>query len=111
MAFNVTRILWEAGAYEAAHQLSNQLLLKYYWFQVPLCNKTVISCLFGRIVKTMGNQLLVKHYWFQVLLCNKTAILKKVTLHFSFLNISILFLILSNWNIVISFQHFSTYNS
>ena len=40
-------------AYDAAHQLSNQLLVKHYWFQVPLYNKTVISCLFGRIVKTM----------------------------------------------------------
>ena len=27
MAFNVTRIPREAGTYEAAHQLSNQLLL------------------------------------------------------------------------------------
>ena len=35
----------------------------------------------------------------------------KVTLHFSFLNISILVLILSKWNIAISFQHFSTHNS
>ena len=35
----------------------------------------------------------------------------KVTLHFSFLNISILVLILSRWNIAISFQHFSTHNS
>ena len=35
----------------------------------------------------------------------------KVTLHFSFLNISILVLILSRLNIVISFQHFSTHNS
>ena len=37
--FNVTRIPWESGAYEAAHQLSNQLLVKHYWFQVLLCNK------------------------------------------------------------------------
>ena len=43
----------KSRACDATHQLSNQLLLKYYWFQVPLCNKTVISCLFGRIVKTM----------------------------------------------------------
>ena len=35
----------------------------------------------------------------------------KVTLHFSFLNISILVLILSKWNIAISFQHFATHNS
>ena len=35
----------------------------------------------------------------------------KLTLHFSFLNISILVLILSKWNIAISFQHFSTHNS
>ena len=35
----------------------------------------------------------------------------KVILHFSFLNISILGLILSKWNIAISFQHFSTHNS
>ena len=35
----------------------------------------------------------------------------KVTLHFSYLNISILVLILSKWNIAISFQHFSTHNS
>ena len=53
MAFNVTRIPWEAGAYETAHQSSNQLLVKHYWFQVLLCNKTVISCLFGRMVETM----------------------------------------------------------
>ena len=35
----------------------------------------------------------------------------KITLHFSFLDISILDLILSKWNIAISFQHFSTHNS
>ena len=44
---------WKSRAIGAAHQLSNQLLVKQYWFQLPLCNKTVISCLFGRIVKTM----------------------------------------------------------
>ena len=44
---------WKSRAYGAARQLSNQLLVKQYWFQLPLCNKTVISCLFGRIVKTM----------------------------------------------------------
>ena len=43
----------KSRANDAVHQLSNQLLVKHYWFQVPLCNKTVISCLFGRIVKTM----------------------------------------------------------
>ena len=40
----------ESRAYGAAHQLSNQLLVKQYWFQLALCNKTVISCFFGRIV-------------------------------------------------------------
>ena len=35
----------------------------------------------------------------------------KVTLHFSFLKISILVLILSKWNIAISFKHFSKHNS
>ena len=44
---------------------------------------------------------------------NKSVIYSrpKVTLHFSFINISILVLILSKWNIAISFQHFSTHNS
>ena len=35
----------------------------------------------------------------------------KAKSNFSFLNISILVLILSKWNIAISFQHFSSHNS
>ena len=38
---------------DVAHQLSLKLLANHRLFQVRLGNKTVISCPFGRIVKTM----------------------------------------------------------
>ena len=50
----------------------------------------------------------LKLKWFAFLLLYSRP---KVTLHFSFLNISILVQILIKWNIAISFQHFSMHNS
>ena len=41
------------GLSDFRHQLQNQLLVKYVWFQVRLSNTKVISWLFGRMVNTL----------------------------------------------------------
>ena len=41
------------GGFLCVKTLKQSIASKHYWFHVPLYNKTVISGLFGRIVKTM----------------------------------------------------------
>ena len=73
------------------------------------------SIIFGNhnFDKLLNELILIgKRYIFRIKMEKKIPILKaKIKFTLFILNISILVLILSKWNIAISFQHFSTHNS